>query len=580
MIDKTLFKFKGFKVTVVFLLITALLQGAVTILQAKYLALTVTNLFNGEKLSLQLLPIVLFSLFFILRQIVVLIREKWMYIFASKAGSDIRQSFSKKLFKLGPNLTETEGTGNIVTLALEGVTQFETYVKLFLPKIFNMLIIPMMILIYTFTLDLRSSIILLLALPTLIFFMVILGYAAKQKADKQYEAYQTLSNHFVDSLRGLETLRLLGLSKRYDRNIQQVSERYRKSTLETLKYAFLSNFGLDFFSSLSVAIVALFLGLPLIEGEMMLLPALTILILAPEYFVPIRDFGTDYHATLDGKNALQALNKMIDISDQESEENVNIEKWNEESEMTVKHLTIQHDEATKQSLDQVHFEWKGYGKIGIIGTSGAGKSTLINVLSGFLTPNDALIEINRNPITQFNNPSWQEQILYIPQHPYIFNDTVANNVAFYSRNTSENDIVKACERAGLSSVISTFPNGLNEKIGESGRVLSGGQEQRIALARAFLDDKRKILLFDEPTAHLDIETEWELKQNMLPLFKEKLVFFATHRLHWMLEMDHIIVLDQGKVVEFGSHEELLQAKGHYFQLIQAQMNEEVQHGQE
>ena len=143
--------------------------------------------------------------------------------------------------------------------------------------------------------------------------MVILGYAAKRKADKQYESYQTLSNHFVDSLRGLETLRLLGLSKRYDRNIREVSERYRKSTMGTLTFAFLSTFALEFFSSLSVAIIALFLGLGLIDGNMVLLPALTILILAPEYFAPIREVGTDYHATLDGKNALQAINKIIDL---------------------------------------------------------------------------------------------------------------------------------------------------------------------------------------------------------------------------------------------------------------------------
>lgn len=579
MIDKTLFKLKGIKITMSFLVVMALLQAFTTILQAKYLAETITNLFNGEQLSKQLLPILLFFLFYIGKQWIILIREKRMTAFSAKVGSSIRQRFTDKLFKLGPSVTSTEGTGNLVTMSLEGISQLESYVKLFLPKLVNMLVIPLMIFLYTLNLDLRSSLVLLLVLPTLIFFMIILGYAARRKADKQYESYQTLSNHFVDSLRGLETLRLLGLSKRYDRNIREVSERYRKSTMGTLTFAFLSTFALEFFSSLSVAIIALFLGLGLIDGNMLLLPALTILILAPEYFSPIRDVGTDYHATLEGKNALQAINKIIDLPETNPIEETVLDKWNTRSKLVIADLTLQHEETNQPSLKQLAFSWQGYGKIGIIGASGAGKSTLINVLGGFLQPNTATIEVDGQSLPSFNTESWQQQILYIPQHPYIFNDTVAKNISFYTPDATLLDIENACQHAGLTTIIDSLPNGLEEQIGESGRVLSGGQEQRIALARAFLDDQRKILLFDEPTAHLDIETEWELKQSMLPLFKDRLVFFATHRLHWMVEMDYIIVLDQGEIIETGTHEELLQAKGHYYQLIQAQTHGfEVQNG--
>lgn len=562
-----------------FLVVMALLQALTTILQAKYLAETITNLFNGKQLSKQLLPILLFFLFYIGKQGIILIREKRMTTFSAKVGSSIRQRFTEKLFTLGPNVTSIEGTGNLVTMSLEGISQLESYIKLFLPKLVNMLVIPIMIFLYTLNLDLRSSLVLLLVLPTLIFFMIILGYAAKRKADKQYESYQILSNHFVDSLRGLETLRLLGLSKKYDRNIREVSERYRKSTMGTLTFAFLSTFALEFFSSLSVAIIALFLGLGLIEGNILLFPALTILILAPEYFAPIREVGTDYHATLEGKNALLAINKIIDLPETNLLNETVIDKWNTHSKLVISDLTLQHEESTQPSLKQLDFSWQGYGKIGIIGASGAGKSTLINVLGGFLQPNTATIEVNGQSLPSFSTESWQKQILYIPQHPYIFNNTVTQNIAFYTPDATVLDIEKACHRAGLTKIIDSLPNRLEEQIGESGRMLSGGQEQRIALARAFLDEQRKILLFDEPTAHLDIETEWELKQSMLPLFKDRLVFFATHRLHWMVEMDYIIVLDQGEIIETGTHEELLQTKGHYYQLIQAQMHGfEVQNG--
>ena len=209
-------------------------------------------------------------------------------------------------------------------------------------------------------------------------------------------------------------------------------------------------------------------------------------------------------------------------------------------------------------------------KIGIIGASGAGKSTLIDVLSGFLTPSSGEFQINGKKLTTLSQLNWQSQITYIPQHPYIFHDTVLNNIRFYDPEATVKEVEKAAERAGLTEMIQSLPRGFETIIGEGGRSLSGGQEQRIALARAFLSN-RPIIMLDEPTAHLDIETEYELKETMLQLFNGKLVFFATHRLHWMLDMDQIIVLDQGKIVGIGTHEQLVRQNSTYYQLVKTQM---------
>lgn len=570
--DKRLLQLKGMRGLLALLGIVSLIQGASIIFQAQWLAHAITTLFDGKSLSQATPYVLLFLAAFLVRHGLTLIREKVMFTYSSRIGADVRKQLLDQLFRLGPAFTKKKGTGKLVTLAMEGIAQYRQYLQLFLPKMVNMAVIPAMVLIYVWTLDETSAVILIVTLPILMIFMILLGLVAQRKAAKQWKSYEKLSNHFTDSLRGLETLRYLGISKKHSRNIGEVSKRYRKATMSTLKVAFLSSFALDFFSMLSIATVAVFLGLRLIEGELLLLPALTALMLAPEYFLPVREVGNDYHATLNGKEANEAMQVILEEKGFRTQEtqSVQLNEWNEQSALTLQNVSVQHDEHAPYSIQDVDLTVKGKKKIGIIGASGSGKSTLTDVLGGFVEPTSGQITLNGQPLVHLQMKEWQKEVVYMPQHPYLFHMTLRENIRFYEPHATDEDVERAACEAGLSQLVAQLPNGLDEVIGEQGRGLSGGQAQRIALARTVLG-KRSIMLLDEPTAHLDIETEYELKKTMLPLFEDKLVFLATHRLHWMPDMDEIIVMDQGTIAEMGTHESLMRRKGVYYQLVQEQM---------
>ncbi|MGY3779194.1 thiol reductant ABC exporter subunit CydD [Isobaculum melis] len=570
MMDKRLLGLSGMKKVMMMLAGISFLQAFMIIFQARYLALSITGLWNGEGLTAQFGHMLFFFLAFAGRHLLTLIREHILDGYSYEKGQELRKELLHQVFSLGPKMVQKAGTGHVVTMALEGIRQAENYITLFLSKMMNMMMIPWLVLIYVFTLDIRSGFTMIIVFPIIILFMIILGYAARGKADKQYATYQVLSNHFVDSLQGLETLKLLGLSKKYSKNIHDVSESYRKATMSTLKIAILSTFALDFFTTLSIAVIALFLGLRLLNGSLTLLPALTVLILSPEFFLPLREFSSDYHATLDGKNAMGSI---LDVLAMPIPENTNVlsakeAKWDADSEFVIQGLTVHHDDQDQAALADIAFKWKGYGKIGLIGASGSGKSTFIDTIGGFLQPDEGVkIEINGAKLPHFSQQQWQKDMIYIPQKPYLFHDTLANNIRFYSPEATNGEVKAAAEKAGLTEFIAELPEGMETLIGESGRMISGGQAQRVAIARAFLDKDRKILLFDEPTAHLDIETEVALKESILPLMSQHLVFFATHRLHWTKEMDYILVLDHGKIVDEGTHEELLAKNGAYVALM-------------
>ncbi len=566
MLDKKIMELPGAKSIMALLMLLTLIQSGAIIGQTITVSRAIVGLWNGHPLSAQISWLVWFVILYGLRHLCTYIKQQRLDKFASQQSKEIRNRLLGKIFRVGPEITQKEGTGNVTTMALEGVDQVEDYLSLSLSKIINMSIIPFMVLLGVALFSVKTALFLLIILPVDVIFMIVLGYAAKEKADKQYKSYQMLSNHFVDSLRGIDTLKFFGLSKKYGRSIFKTSEEFRKATIDTLKIAILSTFALDFFTTLSIAVVAVFLGLDLIGGKILLYPALVILTLSPEYFLPIRDFSNDYHATLNGKNAFSAINEILDF-DENLPAKKTLPKWDNSSRLKIKQMDYSYAKARQNN--QFSFELSGFEKVGVVGLSGSGKSTLINLLSGFIQPDHARISYDGVDLSSFKQADWQKQLIYIPQDPYIFHATLRANIVFYQQDATDDQVASAVDVVGLTGLVSDLPNGLDTVIGEGARALSGGQAQRIALARAFLDQTRRIILFDEPTAHLDIETEVELKERMLPLMQDHLVVFATHRLHWLNEMDKILVLKHGRIVEAGALDDLKQNNGALVKLQQA-----------
>nr|WP_280924713.1 ABC transporter ATP-binding protein/permease [Bifidobacterium sp. ESL0745] len=649
------------------LALLSLVQALCIVGQAHGLARGLVEIWKLHAVSTLVGPAIEFLAFYALRHLCDVAKQRISSKYGKYVAGQIRPQLQEKIFHLGPQALASRGTGSTVTMLIDGLDQVKSYIEILLPKMTDMMLISLVILIAVWWQDWVSGLILLLMYPLIIFFMVILGLAARDRSNKQYAQFNILNTKFVDSILGLPTLKMLGVDKGYEGEIYSVSERFRKRTVDVLKVAMTSTFALDWFTTLGIAIMAVFLGLRLVNGTMPLFPAMFALIMAPDYFLPVRQFGDNYHATLDGKNALHDIMSFIDSPETPQDTETKWDGWNADSELRIEDVDFaypagskpqdgndagtvashnvamnaveqqregeddtksegshssksknRHGRARKvaangqkegsestvsiasnmpvdsdvndgnrangstdtdieaaivpspiqsDALHHVSMDFKGYSKIAIIGRSGAGKSTLVNLLAGFNAPHAGSIELDGHKLDSFNVEAWQRHISYIPQTPYIFSGSIADNIRFYMGDASDEDVKAAVHEAGLDEWLAELVDGLDTQIGEGNRGISGGQAQRIALARVLLDKSREVLLFDEPTAHLDIETEYDLKKTLLPIMENHLVILATHRLHWLANVDQVLVLDQGKVVESGTPNDLIGASGPLDHLI-------------
>ncbi len=537
-------------------IISGVLVAVFVILQSKLIATIVNSVFLAKG-SLNTVAKIIFLFFAVsLLKSISISAQKY---FSAKATETIktklRTSLVNKIFRIGPTFTSDNLSGEVNNTITEGVDKLDAYFRSYLPQVFLSAIVPILILIFVFPIDWISGFVFLLTAPVIPFFMVLIGEKASSLSKKQWKTLSFLSSHFFDVIQGLTTLKLFGQSKNQIKRISEISDEFRKTTLGVLKIAFLSALVLELLSTISIAIISVEIGLRLLYGKMEFVNAFFVLLLAPEFYLPLRVLGSSFHAGIDGVTASKSIFKILD---KEETENLPLDKNKfEKRKFTIelKNVSFKY-ESDNYALKKINLNIKSGEKIALVGKSGAGKTTLVNLIMKFIEPTDGEIFVNGIRYNSISRESWLENIAFLSQNPYLFNSSIKENIKLGNSDATDSDIKAAAEFAGIDRFIESLPKGYETIISENATSLSGGEAQRIALARAILKDA-PILILDEPTANLDPEVEEEIENRINEFAQNKTVIIIAHRLNTIRRANKIIVMQNGEIVEKGSHDELL-----------------------
>ncbi len=550
------------RVSLTLTILSGFFIGLLTIWQSWLLSATINNVFLlGQSLSqvMGLLQLILVAIAG--RALLTWLNEVAANAVAVKIKTDLRNRLFAHILKLGPAYSRQQRTGELTAAAVEGIEALDAYFSQYLPQLVITTLIPISILAFVFPIDLLSGFVFLITAPLIPFFMIMIGKGAEVVTKRQYETLRLLSAHFLDSLQGLTTLKLFGQSKAQTKTIAKISEQFRDTTMSVLRITFLSALALELLATLSTAIIAVEIGFRLLYAKMEFQPALFLLVLAPEFYMPLRALGARFHAGMNGTTAAKRIYEILDTPISESK--VESQKSDVQSstfDLRLENVSFNYPNETTPVLQNINLTISKGQHIALVGKTGAGKSTFVNLLLGFIQPTEGNIVLRPSSFILHNLIAW------VPQRPHLFHDTIATNIKLGKAEATHEEVVAAAQAASLHDFIESLPQKYETVIGEGGARLSSGQGQRLALARAFLKDT-PILILDEPTSSLDPETEALLEESTHKLMEGRTVITIAHRLNTVFQADKIIVLEKGCIVEQGTHRELLAMNGVYAGMV-------------
>jgi thiol reductant ABC exporter CydD subunit len=465
---------------------------------------------------------------------------------SARAKQQLRAALLEHVAALGPGCSEEERTGEIAILATRGVDALDGFFSLYLPQVVLAVIVPLTVLVVVLDRDWISGAIIAFTLPLIPLFMVLVGAATRDRTEAQFRTLQRLASHFLDVVAGLPTLKVFGRAKAQIRAIREVSERYRSAAMATLRVTFLSSLILELLSTISVALVAVAVGLRLLGGHLDLRTALLVLVLAPEAYLPLRSLGANYHASEEGMSAAEQVFAVLERPVPRSGSRTEIPDP-AVSRIHVKDLTVEYPGREGPALDRISLHVEPGEILAVTGPSGCGKSTLLSVLLCFTAPDRGSVRIGCSGLSDLDPDAWRGVVSWLPQRPHLFAATIAANIRLGRPDARDEEVWAAVAAAGLDELVASRPEGLEAMLGERGSGLSAGERQRVALARAFLRDA-PLLLLDEPTANLDGETEQEVIEAVRRLVQGRTVILVAHRPALISLADRVLELGRVPVI--------------------------------